>query len=81
MSIPITLGAAGVLELIYGVLTCRVFVVRFRSRIMLGDGSGSGGEKLLIAVRTHANFAEYVPLILLLLGAAELQHASQPLRC
>jgi uncharacterized membrane protein YecN with MAPEG domain len=79
MTIPITLGAAGLLGLIYAALTCRVFVARYRSRIMLGDGTGPGDEKLLIAVRTHANFAEYVPLILLLLGAAELQHASRPL--
>jgi uncharacterized membrane protein YecN with MAPEG domain len=79
-AMPITLGAAGILGLVYAVLTFRVFAARFGSRIMLGDGGSTpGGEKLQIAVRAHANFAEYVPLILLLLGAAELQHASRHL--
>jgi uncharacterized protein len=77
-AMPITLGAAGILGLIYAVLTFCVFAARFGSRV--GDGGNApGGEKLQIAVRAQANFAEYVPLILLLLGAAELQHASRHL--
>src|SRR5207244_6466591 len=36
-------------------------------------GLGDGGNPLMLRViRGHANFAEYVPLVLLLIGIAEL---------
>lgn len=39
---------------------------------MLGEGDGApGAAALKIAVRAHANFAEFVPLALILLGAIE----------
>ena len=75
-AMPITLGAAGILGLIYAVLTTRVFAARFRSGIMLGTGPTD--EKLQIAVRAHANFAEYVPLILLLLGGGGVAACEPP---
>ena len=80
MPLPlITLGTAAVLALIFVGLS--VNVVRYRSgaKISLGDDSrriGFGEEfsapPLFIAARIHANFAEYVPLSLLLLMMIEL---------
>lgn len=47
--------------------------LRRRLRIALGDG---GNPLLLKAMRSHANFAEYVPLSLLLMYLAETQGAT-----
>ncbi|MGQ3029572.1 MAG: MAPEG family protein, partial [Ferrovibrionaceae bacterium] len=58
----------GILGLIYLVLTINVIRYRFTLKVDLGDG---GQEPLNLAIRAHANFAEYVPLILLLIGLCE----------
>jgi uncharacterized membrane protein YecN with MAPEG domain len=59
---------AGLLVLWYLVLTWRV--IRRRARgISLGDG---GDPAMLRVIRGHANFAEYVPLALLLMAILEL---------
>lgn len=76
--IPITLGAAGILGLIFLVLTFRVVRLRVTGRVMLGEVS----EKvpaMQATVRAHANFAEYVPLALLLIGGLEVSHAPRAL--
>jgi uncharacterized membrane protein YecN with MAPEG domain len=63
---------AALLALLFVGLSARVIVRRFRKRIALGDGS----ERLMQrAIRAHANCAEYVPIVLLLMGFAELQRA------
>ncbi len=70
----VTLIAAGLLGLIFVMLS--VFVVRGRisGRIMLGSGEASiESSPLMVAVRTHANFAEYVPLCLLLTAGLEMR--------
>ncbi len=80
--LPVTSTAAGVLGLIYLVLAARVVANRFKSGASLGDG-GTGtvpaGQEhtvpLLVACRSHANFAEYVPIALLLLGLNEVRGA------
>ncbi len=64
-----TLACAGALGLILVVLSVRVVVGRGKHRVMLGEGEGS---PLLVAIRSQANFAEYVPLCLLLIGGLEL---------
>ena len=70
----VTLAAAGLLGLIFAVLSIRVVRGRIYGRIMLGDGASSEeGGGLLTHVRTHANFAEYVPLCLLLSGGLEMR--------
>ncbi len=44
-------------------------VIQKRDKVSLGDG---GDPHLLRRIRGHANFAEYVPLILLMIGMLEL---------
>jgi uncharacterized membrane protein YecN with MAPEG domain len=77
--LPVTTGAAGLLGLLYVVLAMRVSLARVRSKQSLGTGgieSVRVGEErralpLLVASRAHANFAENVPLALILIGIAE----------
>lgn len=76
--LPITSITAGLLALIYLALTAQVIRQRGRTNTSLGDGSTGAiapGEEhlapLLVACRSHANFAEYVPLTLLLLALNE----------
>jgi len=63
---------AGLLCLLFLVLSARV--IQFRRRgISLGDG---GDPRMLRMIRGHANFAEYVPLALVLMVMLELGHTS-----
>lgn len=64
---------AALLALLYLVLAGQVIRARYRTRTALGSGNDPGLER---AIRAHANFAEYVPLTLILLTLAELQGAS-----
>ena len=54
-------------------LSLRVISLRQQARVSLGDG---GNTDLQRAIRGHANFAEFVPLALLLLLILELSHFS-----
>jgi len=63
---------AGLLALWFLVLSWRV-IQRRRSGIYLGDG---GDPAMLRVMRGHANFAEYVPLALLLMGMLEVSRVS-----
>jgi uncharacterized membrane protein YecN with MAPEG domain len=64
---------AALLALWFLVLSLRVISVRRSARVSLGDG---GHPLLARAIRGHANFAEYVPLALLLLLILELSRFS-----
>src|SRR5688572_1139489 len=64
---------AGLLALWFVVLSVRVMQLRRRMRVALGDG---GDAALQRAIRGQANFAEYVPLALLLLALLELSRFS-----
>jgi len=72
---PVTLATACVLSLVYLILVLRVSQGRLRYRVSMGD---NGNQDMLCRVRTHANFAEYVPLILILMGLLEASNA-QPI--
>ena len=63
---------AGLLALWFLVLSWRVIQRRGKG-IYLGDG---GDEALLRVIRGHANFAEYVPLALLMMGFLEVSRFS-----
>ena len=65
----ITLLVASLHVLFYLLLSMRVMLHRKAHRIGVGTG---GDEVMTRRVRVHANFAEYVPLALLMLGLLEL---------
>jgi uncharacterized membrane protein YecN with MAPEG domain len=67
---------ASLLGLLFVGLSIRTLRMRHRLRIAVGDG---GNEAMLRAMRAHANFAEYVPLSLLLLYFVERGGASAAL--
>jgi len=63
---------AGILGLVYLFLSFRVVSRRKSLQLALGDG---GDAELLRRQRVHGNFAEYVPLVLILILMCELQGA------
>jgi uncharacterized membrane protein YecN with MAPEG domain len=69
IALPVTLLYAGLLSLVFLVLSARVVLMRGEGGVSLGDG---GHPVLLRRIRAHANFAEYVPLLLLMLGFLEV---------
>jgi len=68
MSVPITAIYASLLAILYIVLSYRV--VQRRLKFQVGIGAGQSAE-LERAIRIHGNFAEYIPLALLLLAFFE----------
>ena len=70
---PITALYAALLTALFVALSVRVVAARRGSGAALGDG---GNPDLLRRIRLQGNFAEYVPLALILLGLAEGLHTS-----
>jgi uncharacterized protein len=64
---------AGLFGLLFVALSVRTLRLRGKLRIAVGD---AGNQQMLRAIRVHSNFAEYVPLALLLLYFTEVQGAS-----
>ena len=64
---------AGLLVLLFILLSFRVIRVRQTRQISLGDGGNAG---MLRIIRGHANFVEYVPLALLLMAILEISRFS-----
>ena len=60
---------ATILGLLFIALSVRTIRMRRKHRVAVGDGNNS---ELRRAMRVHANFAEYVPLALLLIFFVEL---------
>ena len=69
----IVLLYAALLALFFVGLSVRTLLLRRRLQIAVGD---AGNETMLRAMRVHANFAEYVPLNLLMLYFVEATGAS-----
>lgn len=63
---------AGLLALLYVLLSVNVIRTRFAEKISTGD---DGNAALIKSMRVHANFAEYAPFGVVLLALAELQGA------
>ncbi len=63
---------ASLLALLFVLLSVRVIATRRRQKIALGDGDNPALRR---AMRVQANFAEYVPLALILITFVELQAA------
>lgn len=59
---------AGLLALVYLGLSGWVVASRVSGNVLLGD---AGDDTMLRRVRAHANFSEYVPLVLILIGLLE----------
>ena len=69
MIFPATTAAyAALLALVYLGLSGWVMGSRVSGNVLFGDG---GDESMLKRVRSHANFSEYVPLALILVGLLE----------
>jgi uncharacterized membrane protein YecN with MAPEG domain len=63
----------GLLALIYAALALEVARLRRRNRVLFGDGEN---VRLRSAIRAHANFVEYVPVIALLVALLEMSGLS-----
>jgi uncharacterized protein len=71
--IAITGLYASLLTLLYFVLSIRIIKLRWRDKVALGTGDS---KDLLKAVRIHANFAEYAPIVLILVLMMEVSGAA-----
>ena len=70
MHVPTITGFyLGILALLYVVLGLQVSRLRRGNRVLFGDGDN---RELRSAIRAHANFAEYVPIIVLLVALLEI---------
>jgi uncharacterized membrane protein YecN with MAPEG domain len=73
MSLPITALYTGLLSILFIVLSVVVVSLRVKHRVTIGTGNVPALER---AIRIHANFAEYVPLALLLLMLCEINQGA-----
>ena len=69
---PITMLYAGALGLVLLALSARVIQARGATKVYMGDG---GNELMLRRMRGQANFVEYVPMALILMGLLEMRGA------
>lgn len=77
MTFPATTALyAALLALLYLGLAGFVMAGRMSDNVLHGDG---GDDALLKRIRSHANFSEYVPLTLILVGLLEGQGAGHGL--
>jgi uncharacterized protein len=67
--LPVTLCTAGAAAVVNFWLALRISQIRLSGKIFVGDG---GDDRLVRRMRAQLNFAEYVPLTLILLGLIEL---------
>jgi uncharacterized membrane protein YecN with MAPEG domain len=63
---------ASLLALLIVGLSVAVIKLRRKNRVSVGDG---GNEELQLAIRTHSNAVEYIPIALMLLLTLELNGA------
>ncbi len=75
MSMPITLMYASVFALFALVLSFRAGSFRGKSGISVLHGEPANME-LAERVRAHQNFLEYVPIVIIVMGAIELNGGS-----
>ncbi len=67
---------AALLALLFVVLSVRTILTRRRLQIAIGDAEQ---PQMLRAMRVHANFAEYTPIALIVIAAAEISGAASGL--
>lgn len=71
--LPITLFEAAAIGTIDLWLGLRIFRMRLRDSVLIGDG---GGDLLEGRMRAHANLVEYAPFVLVLMALIELAGGS-----
>ena len=74
MILPITLTISGAAALLNIWLARRVGQMRITHKVSIGDG---GNEALTARMRAQANFVEYTPFVLILIGLVELAEGSR----
>lgn len=74
MMLTITLTTAGALALLNFWHSLRIATLRSAENIWIGDG---GHPRLTARMRAHLNFAEYVPIVLILIGLIEATKGTQ----
>ncbi|MBV9841557.1 MAG: MAPEG family protein [Sphingomonadaceae bacterium] len=74
MLLPITLTLAAASALIALWLAVRVGQARHAAKVSIGDG---GDPTLVARMRAQANFVEYTPFVLVLVGLIELARGPQ----
>jgi uncharacterized membrane protein YecN with MAPEG domain len=72
VSLSITGLYASFLGLLFIGLAFNIIRLRLQFKVGIGDG---GNEALKKAIRVHGNFAEYIPMALLMLGIYEINGA------
>jgi uncharacterized protein len=65
----VTAAYLAVLALLYAGLSLQVVRLRRKFRVAFGDG---GNAELRNAIRAHSHFAEYVPIIVLMVAMLEI---------
>jgi len=73
MILPVTLTIAAAAAVINLWLAFRIVPTRIRDKVLHGD---AGNERLAIRMRAQANFVEYAPFVLILLGLIEIAGGS-----
>jgi uncharacterized membrane protein YecN with MAPEG domain len=74
MQMPAVTGFyLALLALVYAALALHVARLRRGNRVLFGDGEN---VRLRCAIRAHANFIEYVPIIALLVAMLEMSGSS-----
>ena len=73
MILPVTLTMAAAAAVLNLWLAMRIVPGRMCGKIMLGDG---GDQAMFARQRAHANYTEYAPFVVLLIGAIELAGGS-----
>ncbi len=76
MPILVTSLYAALLAFVCIALSAPVGPMRGKKQIPLGDGDDT---EMIVAIRRHANFIEYVPLAIILLALVELNGGSKTL--
>jgi uncharacterized protein len=77
---PITALYASLLAILFITLSARVITARRAGKVEIGTATREGEDRnLLRRVRVHANFVEYAPYALILVGLAESLKASAPM--
>ena len=72
LTITLTIAAASALLNLW--LGMRVSQLRIRDKVAIGDG---GNPRVAPRKRAHANFVEYTPIFLILLGLVELARGTE----